>query len=50
MKGPIQRFKSYLGLNTKKGKRGPKGKKPSYHSRDYRGTRGAIKDIEEGKR
>jgi hypothetical protein len=28
----------------------PKKKKKSYHSRDYRGTRGAIKDIEEGKK
>ena len=46
MKGTIRRFTTALGLTGgKKIKKGPK-KGKGYNHRDYRGTRGAIKDAE----
>ena len=56
MKGPIERFKDFAKLNTKKGRKGPKsraarkGKYPSGSARrDYRGVDGAVSDAEKGK-
>lgn len=47
MKGKVQRFRSHLGLDRKHFKKGKKKRDNSVTVfRDYRGTRGAIKDAE----
>ena len=48
MKGTIRRFKNALGINAGKKRGRGKKKRSSANSvfRDYRGTRGAIKDAE----
>ena len=51
MKGPIQKFKSHLGLNRKKVRKGEKRyNKPGSVYRDYRGTMGVVEDAVKGKK
>ena len=50
MNGPIEKFKSALGLNKKKYKRGDKKKKTrSVNYRDYRGPMGVVDDAQKTK-
>ena len=53
-KGPIDRFKTYLGLNRKKIVRGKKKgnttASPGSVYRDYRGTMGAVEDAQRTKK
>lgn len=50
--GPIQKFKSHLGLNRKKVRKGTKRRDNSVGSvyRDYRGTMGVVEDAVKGKK
>lgn len=53
MHGPIEKFKTHLGLNRKGYKKGKK--KPRHHNigsvfRDYRGVDGAVEDAETGRK
>ena len=52
MKGPIQKFKSHLGLNKKRVRSGTKKRDKSVGSvyRDYRGTMGVVEDAVKGKK
>jgi len=51
MKGPIEKFKSHLGLNRKKVRKGTKRRnKPGSVYRDYRGIEGAVEDAVKGKK
>lgn len=51
MKGPIEKFKSHLGLNRKGVKKGDKRRRrPGSVYRDYRGTMGAVEDAVKGKK